>query len=81
MQRVIIETCCACAGATALMVAAGKGRLDDVITLLANGADAAARSRDGSTAADWADRFGYPDVSEFLADHLEVSGCTSTLPA
>ncbi|KAK9807916.1 hypothetical protein WJX73_001801 [Symbiochloris irregularis] len=58
-------------GATALMAAAGKGRLEDVITLLSNGADAAATSRDGSTAAKWAERFGHLEISEYLEEHVE----------
>jgi len=53
-------------GATALMAAAGKGRLDDVAALLCNGADPRLASRDGSTAAGWARRFGHSDVAEYL---------------
>lgn len=54
------------------MAAAGKGRLEDVITLLSNGADASAKSRDGSTAANWAEKFGHLEISEYLEEHVEV---------
>ena len=47
------------AGGTALMVAAGKGRMADVMTRLSHGADGQLKARDGSTAADWAQRFGH----------------------
>ena len=54
------------------MAAAGKGRLDDVITLLANGADASAQSRDGSTAANWASRLGNALLLDIM---LDISHC------
>ena len=54
------------------MVAAGKGRLSDVSTLLSNGADAGVPSRDGSTAAQWAQKMGYPQVAEVIRAHSEV---------
>ena len=38
------------------MVAAGKGREEEAMVLLANGADPRLRAKDGSSAADWADR-------------------------
>ena len=38
------------------MVAAGKGRDEEAMVLLANGADPRLCARDGSSAADWADR-------------------------
>jgi ankyrin repeat protein len=60
------------AGATALMAAAGKGRLDDVAALLTAGADPLLRSRDGSSAHDWAAKFGHSEVADFLAGHMEV---------
>ena len=60
-------------GATALHAAAGKGRLDDVATLLVNGADARAGARDGSTPADWARRFGHAAVAEFLDTHVAAA--------
>ena len=61
-------------GATALMAAAGKGRLDDVAALLCNGADPRLTSRDGSTAAGWALRFGHSDVAEYLETAGERGG-------
>ncbi|GAB4819950.1 hypothetical protein N2152v2_006996 [Parachlorella kessleri] len=56
-------------GATALMVAAGKGRADVVSVLLANGADPALTSRDGSTARQWAARFDRREVLELLDEY------------
>ena len=72
------RSCCAdvihaCSGATALMAAAGKGRLEDAAALLTAGADAALKSSDGSTAQDWAARFGHDDLAEFLGTHMQVS--------
>lgn len=56
------------------MVAAGKGRADVVSVLLANGADTGLRSRDGSTARAWAERFGREEVLEVLDEfEREVS--------
>lgn len=60
-------------GATALMAAAGKGRLEDAAALLTAGADALLKSKDGSTAQDWAARFGHEDLAEFLGTHMQVS--------
>ena len=54
------------------MVAAGKGRLSDVSMLLAAGADAAIASRDGSTAAQWATKMGFPQVADAITAHMEV---------
>ncbi len=59
-------------GATALMAAAGKGRLEDAAALLTAGADPLLKSNDGSTAQDWADRFGHEDLAEFLGSHMQV---------
>ena len=67
-------------GATALMAAAGKGRLDDVAALLCNGADPRLRSRDGSTAAGWAARFGHLDVAEYLETAGEFFFCFFFFP-
>lgn len=55
------------------MAAAGKGRLADAQALLASGADPLARARDGSTAADWAARFGHADVAAALQEHAQVA--------
>ena len=60
-------------GATALMAAAGKGRLEDAAALLTAGADPLLKSNDGSTAQDWAARFGHNDLAEFLGTHMQVS--------
>lgn len=54
------------------MAAAGKGRLEDVAALLTAGADPLARSRDGSSARDWAAKFGHSDVADFLGSHMQV---------
>jgi ankyrin repeat protein len=60
------------AGATALMAAAGKGHLEDAAALLTAGADPLLKSSDGSTARDWATRFGHDDLADFLATHMQV---------
>ncbi len=54
------------------MAAAGKGRLADAQALLASGADPLARARDGSTAADWAARFGHANTAAALREHAKV---------
>ncbi|KAL3693235.1 hypothetical protein R1sor_006886 [Riccia sorocarpa] len=53
-------------GATALMVAAGKGRMEDVQLLLSLGADRTLLSKDGATALDWASTYGHEDVVDLL---------------
>lgn len=53
-------------GTTALMAAAGKGRLDLVTALINCGADIHLRSSDGSTAKDWALRFGFQETASVL---------------
>uniref|UniRef100_A0A7S3XH27 RNA helicase n=1 Tax=Picocystis salinarum TaxID=88271 RepID=A0A7S3XH27_9CHLO len=53
-------------GTTALMAAAGKGRLDLVTALMNCGADIHLRSSDGSTAKDWALRFGFQETASVL---------------
>lgn len=58
-------------GASPLMVAAGKGRVDDVAMLLELGADANLASWDGATAAEWAENFGFPEVVEIIQKHEE----------
>ena len=62
------------------MAAAGKGRLEDVAVLLSNGADPLLRSRDGSTARDWAAKFGHIDVAEYLDASMQVKSAP-TIPA
>ncbi len=62
------------------MAAAGKGRLEDVAALLTAGADPLLRSRDGSSAQDWATKFGHSEVADFLSSHMEVRcNCTTVL--
>jgi ankyrin repeat protein len=51
---------------TALMHAAAGGNRDLCITLLAHGADAAARDMFGRTAADWAQHEGYNRIASTL---------------
>ncbi|KAK3253212.1 hypothetical protein CYMTET_37524, partial [Cymbomonas tetramitiformis] len=55
-------------GASALMAAAGKGRADEVRQLIGYGADLHLRSKDGSTARDWAMRFKHPDIAQLLEE-------------
>ena len=54
------------------MAAAGKGRLEDAAALLTAGADPLLKSKDGSTARDWAARFGHDDLADFLGTHMQV---------
>lgn len=58
-------------GATALMVAAARGRSDTVSALLRLGADASVRANKGMTALDWATRSGgaAAAAAEALRDH------------
>lgn len=67
-------------GATALMVAAAKGKLDTVLSLLSHGSDPLQKAKDGSIASDWAHKFNQQDVAEFLAEHIAVSSFASALP-
>ncbi len=56
------------------MAAAGKGRMEEAAALLAAGADPAARARDGSTARDWAAKFGHEEAAALMDSHTQVSG-------
>ena len=47
---------------TPLMVAAGKGRVEEVKLLLSLGADLSAAAKNGHTAADWAETYGHDAV-------------------
>lgn len=58
-------------GATALMVAAGRGRADLVDLLLTLGADARLLSKQCLTAAQWATQLGHDDVAELLSQHAQ----------
>lgn len=58
-------------GMTALMVAAGKGRVEDVKLLLSLGADSSAAAKNGHTAADWAETYGHKTVSLLLNSHKD----------
>jgi ATP-dependent RNA helicase DHX36 len=49
-------------GASPLMVASGKGRVDDVAMLLELGADTNLASWDGATATEWAENFEFPEI-------------------
>jgi ATP-dependent RNA helicase DHX36 len=53
-------------GATALMVAAGKGRQMEVSQLLGLGASSTMRSTDGRTAADWAEKFDHVELADAI---------------
>jgi ATP-dependent RNA helicase DHX36 len=57
-------------GATALMVTAGKGRVEDVKLLLSIGADISAAANNGDTAIDWATKNGQEEVVSVLNDHI-----------
>ncbi|KAH9536794.1 hypothetical protein CY35_16G018300 [Sphagnum magellanicum] len=56
-------------GATPLMVAAGKGRVDDVSYLLSLGADTSIEARNGDTALDWAQNNGHANVVVAIETH------------
>ncbi|GBG90209.1 hypothetical protein CBR_g50388 [Chara braunii] len=58
-------------GATALMVAAGKGAVDEVALLLANGADTTLVANDGSSALDMALGAEKEDVADMLVKWSE----------
>lgn len=60
------------AGATALMAAAGKGRLHELAMLLAAGAQPEVQSR-GGTARQWALRFGHAEAAEMLQQHEQAA--------
>ena len=70
-ERALVGVAHAATGATALMAAAGKGRHVEMGQLLGCGADPAQKSRDGSTAADWARRFGHEDIAATLDEARE----------
>ena len=53
------------------MAAAGKGRHVEIGQLLGCGADPTQKSKDGSTAADWARRFGHEDIAATLDEARE----------
>jgi len=59
-------------GATALMAAAGKGRLHELSMLLAAGAKPELHSK-GGTAREWALRFGHTEAAEMLQLHEEAA--------
>ncbi|KAL0045428.1 hypothetical protein WJX82_006305 [Trebouxia sp. C0006] len=59
-------------GATALMAAAGKGRLHELSMLLAAGAQPELQSK-GGTAREWALRFGHTEAAEMLQLHEEAA--------
>ena len=65
-EQALVGVAHAATGATALMAAAGKGRHMEISQLLGCGADPTQKSRDGSTAADWARRFGHEDIAAML---------------
>ena len=54
------------------MVAAGKGRMEDAMTLLSNGANTQQTCSDGSSPIDWARRFGHDEMATFLEEHSAV---------
>lgn len=58
-------------GMTALMVAAGRGRVEDVKLLLSLGADLSAAAKNGHTAADWAETYGHNAVTSLLNSHKD----------
>lgn len=54
------------------MAAAGKGRLHELSTLLAAGAQPELNSK-GGTAREWALRFGHSEAAEMLQQHEEAA--------
>ena len=58
-------------GTSALMVCAGKGKVDEVLLLLSRGADINLASNDGKTALDWAEENGQMDIKEILLKHRD----------
>lgn len=60
------------AGATALMAAAGKGRLHELAMLLAAGAQPEVQSR-GGTAREWALRFGHAEAADMLQQQEQAA--------
>ena len=54
------------------MVAAGKGRMSEVSTLLTLGADPSVPSKDGSTAAQWARKMNQPQIADVIESHSQV---------
>ena len=70
-ERALVGVPHAATGATALMAAAGKGRHVEIGQLLGCGADPTQKSKDGSTAADWARRFGHEDIAATLDEARE----------
>lgn len=61
-------------GATPLMVAAGKGRVDDVSLLLSFGADCFLQAQDGSMALEWAQRDHQDEAAELIKKQMEEKG-------
>ncbi|KAL5581513.1 hypothetical protein UlMin_013955 [Ulmus minor] len=66
-------------GLTALMVFAGKGRVEDVCTLLSLGADSQLRTEDGSTALEFAEQEGQQEIAELLKEHNQGALSSSTV--
>ncbi|XP_070542906.1 3'-5' RNA helicase YTHDC2-like [Ptychodera flava] len=60
-------------GATALMVAAGRGNSDVVEKLLNLGANVNVRSSNDWTALDWAKKFNRSDIVELIEAHIAAS--------
>lgn len=60
-------------GLTTLMVFAGKGRVEDVCTLLSFGADCHLRAKDGTTAMELAEKEDQRETAEILKQHMESS--------
>lgn len=63
-------------GITALMSAAAHGRIDVIISLLANGADTSIKATNGFTATDIAQQFGQSEAAEVL-EEIEVQALAS----
>ena len=69
-----VDVCHPTTGATPLMVAAAKGAEGAVATLLAHGADVRRRSKDGSNARHWAERFHQPGLATLVeAKEVELA--------
>lgn len=70
---VVVDYCHRETGVTALMVAAGHGRLEVIEELLALGADPLLRSSNNWTALDWAQHFKQQAAADVLLAHLWVA--------
>ncbi|XP_019193302.1 PREDICTED: DExH-box ATP-dependent RNA helicase DExH6-like [Ipomoea nil] len=60
-------------GVTPLMVFAGKGSINGLCTLLSLGADCHLKTKNGTTALDWAQQQNQTEAAEIIKKHIEKS--------